>query len=145
MELIRVKTEQDLQQCFQIRQEVFVREQGVAEDLEWDELDKHPEASHHMLLMLDGLAIGTARWYAYDDETAKLQRVAVLKPLRGIGAGQRLIMAMEDDAREAGYAYAMLDSQCQAEAFYKKLGYRVISEEPFLDAGILHVRMKKKL
>lgn len=143
--MIRVKTEQDLQKCFQIRKAVFVQEQGVAEELEWDDLDRDPGASHHVLLTLNGLPIGTARWYAYDAQTAKLQRVAVLKPHRGIGAGQRLISAMEEDAREEGYAYAMLDSQCQAEAFYEKLGYRVISEEPFLDAGILHVRMKKKL
>jgi len=145
MKMIRVEGEAELQACFHIRKEVFVREQGVSEDLEWDEKDSSLGACRHFLLLLDSLPIGTSRWYGYDEETAKLQRVAVLREYRGIGAGKQLILGMEKDAKELGYAYAMLDGQCQAEAFYAKLGYEVISDAPFYDAGILHVRMKKAL
>jgi predicted GNAT family N-acyltransferase len=145
MELLRVTNDEELKECFLIRNNVFVQEQGVSEDLEWDEKDTSPGACHHFLLKQNGVAIGTARWYEYDEETAKLQRVAVLKEFRGTGAGKRLILGMEDDARVRGMSYAMLDGQCQAEAFYSKLGYEVISDEPFYDAGILHVRMKKAL
>ncbi|MNN97524.1 putative N-acetyltransferase YjcF [compost metagenome] len=52
---------------------------------------------------------------------------------------------MEELARELGLEASILDAQCQAENFYKKLGYEVISTEPFYDAGILHVRMQKML
>jgi len=142
---IHVVNEEQLQTCFRIRREVFVEEQGVSEDLEWDEKDRSAGACRHFLLMRNGEAVGTARWYGYDAETAKLQRVAVLQPYRGIGAGKRLILGMEEDARRQGYSFAMLDGQCQAELFYRKLGYAVISDEPFYDAGILHVRMKKPL
>jgi predicted GNAT family N-acyltransferase len=145
IEFIHVLSEAELKECFRIRYEVFVREQGVSEELEWDEKDRAPGACRHFLLKRDGVAIGTARWYGYDAETAKLQRVAVLQAFRGIGAGKRIIGELEEDARQNGFSYAMLDGQCQAEEFYRKLGYAVISDEPFYDAGILHVRMKKTL
>lgn len=145
MKLIHVMRAEDLQKCFQIRKEVFVHEQGVSEELEWDDKDKNQDSCRHMILMKDDLAIGTARWYGYDQDTAKLQRVAVLKEYRGIGAGKKLILGMEEDALQLGFTHSMLDGQCQAEEFYRKLGYKVISAEPFYDAGILHVRMKKKL
>ncbi|TCZ72329.1 GNAT family N-acetyltransferase [Paenibacillus albiflavus] len=145
MQMIHVTNAEDLQKCFHIRKEVFVNEQGVAEDLEWDEKDQTPDACRHMLLMKDDVPVGTARWYGYDADTAKLQRVAVLKEYRGTGAGKQLILGMEEDARKFGYTFSMLDGQCQAEQFYAKLGYEVISDEPFFDAGILHVRMRKSL
>jgi len=56
-----------------------------------------------------------------------------------------LLLALEQIAGDLGLSGAILDAQCQAEKFYAKLGYEVISEEPFYDAGILHVRMKKPL
>jgi predicted GNAT family N-acyltransferase len=145
MQLINVTSAEELQQCFQIRKEVFVHEQGVAEDLEWDDKDQTPNSCRHVLLMKDHTPIGAARWYGYDSTTAKLQRVAVLKDYRGIGAGKELILGMEEDARQLGFTFSMLDAQCQAEEFYRKLGYEVISDEPFYDAGILHVRMRKSL
>jgi predicted GNAT family N-acyltransferase len=55
------------------------------------------------------------------------------------------VAALEQQAREAGNAYCILDGQCQAEAFYHKLGYVTISRQPFEDAGIMHVRMRKLL
>jgi predicted GNAT family N-acyltransferase len=145
MEIHRVKTMEELEKCFDIRKEVFVKEQQVPQDLEMDEYDENPDACNHVLMTLDGRPVATGRWRFYDEETAKLQRVAVLKALRGTGLGKRLILEMEGHAREAGACYSMLDGQCHAEDFYRKLGYETISDEPFLDAGILHVRMRKKL
>ena len=51
------------------------------------------------------------------------------------------MMALEAQARELK-AHSVLDAQVQAEAFYRKLGYETISDEPFDDAGIPHVRME---
>ena len=53
------------------------------------------------------------------------------------------MMALEAQARELKSQYSVLDAQVQAEAFYRKLGYETISDEPFDDAGIPHVRMKR--
>lgn len=140
-----VRSDEELQACFAIRKEVFVDEQGVSVDEEIDEYDVSPEACRHVLMTEGGEPIAAARWRPYDEKTAKLQRVAVLKRLRGQGLGRELILFMERDAKEQGFEATVLDGQCQAETFYRKLGYEVISEEPFYDAGILHIRMKKKL
>lgn len=74
-----------------------------------------------------------------------MQRIAVRKPFRSKGIGRVLMMALEAQARELKLQYSVLDAQVQAEAFYRKLGYETISDEPFDDAGIPHVRMKKEL
>lgn len=145
MDIIRVTTVDQLKDCFHIRMKVFVEEQQVPAHLEMDEKDESPEASHHFLIIKDGQPLATARWYAYKPDTAKLQRVAVLKEYRGLGLGKQLILAMEQQARELNMHYSLLDAQCQAEGFYERLGYQNISPEPFDDAGIPHVRMQKQL
>jgi predicted GNAT family N-acyltransferase len=145
MEIIRVQFMEELKQCFIIRQKVFVEEQGVPADIEIDEFDASPEACCHTLLIYNNEPAATGRWQAYKVDTAKLQRLAVLKPFRGLGMGKKLILALEQQARESGFQYSILDGQCHAEAFYHKLGYETISEEPFEEAGIMHVRMQKTL
>jgi predicted GNAT family N-acyltransferase len=146
MQTKRVTTEEMLQQALDIRMAVFVNEQGVPADLEKDEYDASPDACrHHLLSMDDGQAVATGRWKTYEPGVAKMQRIAVLKSQRGQGYGKQLLLEMEQDAKACGYEASLLDAQCSAETFYRKIGYETISTEPFLDAGILHVRMRKLL
>lgn len=142
---VQAGSRSELEQCLAIRKEVFVEEQNVDIALEMDEYDESPFASIHLLLTKHGDPVGTGRLIPYDETTAKLQRIAVRKPYRGTGAGRELVMALEAAARSNGYRAAVLDAQCQAETFYRKLGYAPVSPDTFLDAGILHVRMKKQL
>ncbi|RAV19855.1 GNAT family N-acetyltransferase [Paenibacillus contaminans] len=145
MEIITVSNPSELDECLRIRLEVFVREQHVPADEEIDSFDASYDACRHILLRNGGTAVATGRWRKYEDKAAKLQRIAVLSAYRGGGFGKAVIDALENDAKAAGMEYAVLDAQCQAEAFYRKLGYETVSEKPFLDAGIWHVRMKKPL
>jgi len=146
MEIIKVKTEEQLKEALSVRIEVFVEEQNVPRDLEMDEFDISPQACRHFIIRnAQGETIAAARWRMYDEQTAKLQRIAVRQPYRGHGIGRMIIDAMEADIREAKVPAVILDGQTQAEAFYRKLGYETISSEPFLDAGIWHVRMRKRL
>lgn len=145
METIRVTTADQLQDCFKVRFEVFVNEQQVPEHLEVDEKDESPESCHHFLIVDGDQPVAAARWYEYQPQTAKMQRIAVLKAYRGKSLGKQILLAMEQQAREMNCTSSVLDAQCQAEGFYNRLGYTIISEEPFYDAGILHVRMKKPL
>jgi predicted GNAT family N-acyltransferase len=145
MDIILVHTPIELNQCFTIRKKVFVEEQGVPAELEIDEFDASPDACGHILLLNEGQPAGTGRWRQYTADTAKLQRLAVLVQYRGRGIGKKLIEALEQEAREAGNQFCILDGQCHAESFYHKLGYETISVEPFEDAGIMHVRMRKAL
>ncbi|WP_028595782.1 GNAT family N-acetyltransferase [Paenibacillus assamensis] len=144
-ELLEVKTQAQLDACIAIRLEVFVEEQQVPVEEECDEYDKLEAPAYHVLLQQKGEYIATGRIKLLDELTAKMQRIAVRKSYRGQGIGRVLVLGMEQTARVHGVERSVLDAQCQAEGFYQSLGYVTISEEPFYDAGILHVRMEKKL
>ncbi|MFM9278354.1 GNAT family N-acetyltransferase [Paenibacillus jiagnxiensis] len=144
-EIVTVTTEEQLEQALAIRTKVFVEEQNVPVEEEIDQHDRLTGTAHHFLIQDEGEMVATGRVTIYDDETAKMQRIAVLQDYRSKGYGRVLLLAMEERARELGLHYSLLDAQCQAEVFYKKLGYETISDDPFDDAGIPHVRMRKKL
>lgn len=129
----RVETESALDASFAIRREVFVEEQGVSPEEEYDGLD--PECRHY-LLTLDGAPMATARMRVLDGK-AKLQRVAVLKPGRGCGLGLALMRRMLEDARAEGLTGAALSSQVYAIPFYERLGFVAHGPE-YPDAGIPH-------
>lgn len=145
MECKRVTEQKELEGCLAVRMEVFVKEQGVSPEEEVDEYDASPAACRHFLVTDEDRPVGAARWKTYEPGVAKLQRIAVKLPYRGRAIGRLLVQAMERDASALGYREAILDAQCSAEAFYAKLGYETVSSEPFYDAGILHVRMRKAL
>lgn len=144
-EIVHITTEEQLQQALHIRTQVFVEEQKVPVEEEIDEYDVISDNVHHFLLMDTGQPVATGRMIYYKAGTAKMQRIAVHQEYRAKGYGRILLLAMEERASELGLEASILDAQCQAEPFYRKLGYEVISQEPFYDAGILHVRMQKAL
>lgn len=141
----QVTTKEQLEACFGIRMKVFVMEQKVPRDIELDEYDESPQACRHFLIRDGAKPVATGRWKVLEEGTAKLQRIAVLAEYRSQGAGRMVVETMEKDAKGQGMTAVVLDGQCTAEGFYRRLGYRTESTEPFLDAGILHVRMKKEL
>ncbi|GIO38662.1 acetyltransferase [Paenibacillus antibioticophila] len=143
--IIHVENDIQLKECLEIRKEVFVIEQKVPVDLEIDEYDVIGDQVHHVLVEVGGEPAATGRLIYYVDNAAKMQRIAVRKEYRSHGIGSVLLLGMEALARELGLTKSVLDAQCQAEAFYTKLGYETISTEPFDDAGIPHVRMTKSL
>ncbi len=129
----RVDSDADLKACFEIRNRVFVKEQGVTEREEYDGLD--PECTHY-LLTLDGKPMATLRIRNLDD-AVKVQRVAVLAEGRGAGLGAALMRHMLAEMRAAGAEKAVLGSQVSAIPFYERIGF--ISHGPeYMDAGIPH-------
>lgn len=145
MNVVRVKSDEDLAVCLEIRREVFIEEQGVSVDEEIDEQDSVDVGHHLYICHFDGVPSATARYQAYGPNEAKIQRVAVRKAFRGMGYGRRVMDAIEQMAAENGFATAVLDAQYHAQPFYEQLGYEEEDIEPFLDAGILHVRMQKPI
>ncbi len=118
-----------------IRETVFIAEQAVPPELEWDAEDV--EAVH--FLAVDGdYAIGTARLLP----DGHIGRVSVLKDWRGLKVGEQLMNAVICEAERRGLKEQMLSAQVHATAFYERLGFTVVSGE-FLDAGIPHVEMKR--
>ncbi|TCP65446.1 GNAT family N-acetyltransferase [Baia soyae] len=137
----KVESDHELNQAFAIRQKVFVHEQGVPED---QEIDEKESCSVHFLATLDKKAIGTCRMRWYEPHVAKAERVAVIPEGRGTGAGRELMLALEEHARQEGAKKIVLSAQTQALPFYEKLGY-IAEGDVYLDAGIDHKDMKKKL
>jgi predicted GNAT family N-acyltransferase len=122
-----------------VRRLVFIEEQAVPEELEWDEFDA--EARHYGLWVGGELA-GTARLVLKEDGVGKIGRVAVLREYRGAGRGAALMRHVMADARSLGCAELVLDAQVSVIPFYERLGF-VAEGEEFLDAGISHRRMRR--
>lgn len=116
-----------------IRTEVFIQEQNIAENEEWDVED---EKSLHFVMYDQNQAIATARLL----ENNSIGRVAVLKNYRGQGIGQQLMQHIIAVAREEQRAFLKLSAQVHAIGFYENLGFQVQGES-YLDCGILHVDM----
>ncbi|MEF8786986.1 MAG: GNAT family N-acetyltransferase [Haloarculaceae archaeon] len=142
-ELRQVGGDATLTDAHAVRRAVFIAEQGVSEDVEMD--DKDEDATHFVAVVAThGSPVGTTRLRAVDEDTVKIERVAVLPDHRGEGLGLRLMERAEAEARTQGYTRVRLHAQSSVEGFYERLGYRTSSEE-FEEAGIPHVEMTKDL
>jgi predicted GNAT family N-acyltransferase len=151
MTSIRVAlTEAELDQVRSIRRDVFVEEQNVPEELEYDEYDA--TSVHLLALAEDGTPLGTGR-LIHGAEALKLTgiegrvllgRLAVLSAARGTGLGAELVRAIEQAGRDRGAVELELHAQVQALGFYERLGYT--AEGPvYGDAGIPHRTMTRQL
>jgi predicted GNAT family N-acyltransferase len=117
-----------------IRRAVFVVEQRVPEDLEWDEHDAN--AVHALASTAAGTPIGTGRLL----RNGRIGRMAVLSDWRGRGVGSAVLQLLLDAARELGYAELKLHAQTHALDFYARHGFAAAGEE-FMEAGIPHREM----
>ncbi|MEU4797347.1 GNAT family N-acetyltransferase [Streptomyces sp. NPDC023327] len=149
---IRVAREAaDLEACFAVRKAVFVAEQQVPEEIEYDAYDAG--AVHVLAVDEDGVPLGTGRLLTGEAAAAKnggdagvgaLGRLAVTATARGLGVGAALVGAIEDAARARGLTAVDLHAQTHAVGFYERLGYEAYGPE-FPDAGIPHRAMRKPL
>ncbi len=120
-----------------IRQQVFVREQGVPADEEFDAADT---TASHWLAWGDGdTAMGCARLVGN-----KIGRMAVLERYRQRGVGSALLRAIVAFAVKQGIKELVLDAQTHALDFYQGVGFTVTGDE-FMDVGIPHRPMAMDL
>ena len=125
-----------------IRTEVFVNEQRIPADLEWDEADAG--ALHAVGYNRMGQAVATARLLPASDGVAKLGRMAVHQVLRGCGFGEQVLRSLAAESQRRGDRAIELHAQRTARAFYERLGFAA-QGEPFEEAGIPHVAMRSAL
>jgi predicted GNAT family N-acyltransferase len=121
-----------------VRESVFVIEQSIPVELEWDGID--PECIHALATDDRGVAIGTGRLLP----DGHIGRMAVLREWRSRGVGRAILEALVEEARRRGFAQAMLNAQSYASGFYAKSGFEVVGDE-FTEAGIPHVAMVRTL
>jgi predicted GNAT family N-acyltransferase len=123
-----------------LRHEVFVLEQGVPLE---EEYDRHDETALHLVAVDAGRVVATCRVVAAGD-TAKLGRMAVAASARGRGIASALLAEAEARARADGARRIALAAQTAVVALYERAGYSAYGER-FPDAGIEHVMMEKRL
>ena len=136
-----VTSDRELRGAFEVRRQVFVEEQGVSEDVEYDGYDT--EALH--MVAKDGeRIIGTARVRFLATGQAKIERMAILKPFRRKGIGRKIMAFLNEELRNRQIEQVILHAQYQVVAFYKSCGFEE-SGLPFREAGIKHIRMHRRL
>jgi len=128
----------DLDAIRAVREPVFLVEQQVPPDQEWDELD--PLSKHVLARDFDGRPIGTGRL----TPEQRIGRMAVLANWRGKGVGEAMLMRLLDKARDMGYPQIELHAQTHAIPFYARAGF-VAEGDEFMEAGIAHQIMRTAL
>ena len=121
-----------------VRKAVFIDEQGISPELEWDGLDE--DCRHALVLSSQGEAIGCGRMMA----DGHIGRIAVLPAWRKQKVGTAIMEALLNYARAHDYPKVDVDAQTYAIPFYKTFGFDE-EGEVFLDAGLPHIRMRLKL
>jgi predicted GNAT family N-acyltransferase len=127
--------EQAQSQAYPIRLAVFIKEQGVPEELELDEEDP---LAWHAIAKLDGQAIGTARL----QKDGKIGRMAVIQAYRRQGVASAMMNVLLKFGRQHGINQFYLHAQIEALPFYERFGF-VANGPVFNEAGIAHQIMRK--
>ena len=129
-------------QAGQLREEVFVDEQGFRAEDEWD--DDDATALHAVSLNALGQPVATGRLLQSAQHVAKIGRMAVSRPLRGAKLGRDILQVLMDIAAQRGDREVSLHAQCSAEGFYARLGF-ARRGEVFDELGVAHIEMFKRL
>lgn len=135
----KITNEKELEKAFEIRKTVFVEEQKVSPEEEYDEFEK---ISTHFLAFLDDKEAGTARW-RFTEKGIKLERFAVLASARNQGVGQALVKSVLEDvknAKDTTGKLIYLHAQLTAMPLYQKFQFKAVGEM-FEEANIQHYKM----
>ena len=139
IEIKIAKSENELENVFKIREIVFIREQKVAENIEKDKFDR---TAKHFILSYKNKPVGCAR-IRFIGNTAKLERIAVLKKYRGKGFGKIIVDYLINYCKSKKINEIFMNAQFYLKEYYGKLGF-----EPkgriFSEAGIKHIKMHFK-
>lgn len=124
-----------------IRRVVFQEEQGVIPELDFDGLD---EICEQLIAYLNNEYVGTARIKYLDNKTAKIDRLAVLLKARGQGIGKKIMSKALEIIASKNIRDVLIHSQEYVKDLHQKLGFQ-LEGEIFEEAGIRHIKMKKRI
>jgi YbgC/YbaW family acyl-CoA thioester hydrolase len=125
-----------------VRTEVFIEEQAIPIEMEWDEGDAN--CVHALALNRFGVPLATGRLLPQERGVARIGRMAVVKTLRGSGVGRAVLDALMRVAKARGDTEVRLHAQTSARAFYARAGFTPLGSE-FEEAGIPHIEMTRPL
>jgi predicted GNAT family N-acyltransferase len=142
--LIEVRSaagEQEVAWALELRERVFVGEQGVAPEAD---RDGHDADALHIAAFEDGRLVGTCRLVCGDGAIARLGRMAVEPASRNRGIGRAILETAEEAARERGAIRIRLHAQIAALPLYERAGYTPRGDM-FMEEGIEHQTMERAL
>ncbi len=143
MTRVHVGSWQELERdASRVRTEVFVEEQGIAREDEWDEADK--SAVHAVVYNRLDMPLATGRLLIASPGVGKIGRMASKRVLRGSNLGRQVLSALVAKAKARGDQEVILHAQRSAAGFYAKSGF-LERGEPFDEVGIAHIEMFKTL
>ncbi len=125
-----------------IRKQVFIDEQRIPADMEWDSVDA--DCVHALACNRFGVPLATGRLHEHVPGVAKIGRMAVVASMRGSRIGRAVLDALVQHARERGDREALLHAQCSAAPFYVRAGFAARGPV-FEEAGIPHIEMVRSL
>ncbi|MET1256572.1 GNAT family N-acetyltransferase [Aliikangiella maris] len=121
VKVITAKDKLLIESVYQLRNSIFIEEQGIAKALDKDGKD---EASKHLLIYIDDTVAATGRLFMRSDGVAELSRIAVNPQFRGAGLGKLVVEELEKLARSQNTSRMILHPHDYLESFYAQLGYR---------------------
>jgi YbgC/YbaW family acyl-CoA thioester hydrolase len=125
-----------------LRTEVFVDEQKVPAEMEWDSEDD--SALHAVVLNRMGMVLATGRLIQAEPGVARIGRMAVKKQMRGSDLGRRVLQGLIEAAKDRGDHQVILHAQCSAQGFYQRAGFTPHGAV-FEEAGMAHIEMQLSL
>ena len=136
-----VENKNELEGAFEVRRQVFTQEQGIPEDLEFDNCD---DEAMHIVVKNGDRVIGTTRLRFLAPKETKLERMAILNTFRHMGIGKKFISFLIEELESRHIERVVLHAQYSVTKFYEKCGFNV-SGQHFWEAGIKHIKMERKL
>ena len=136
-----VESESELKGAFEVRRRVFVEEQGIAVEVEYDGNDGK---ALHMVVKDGAEVIGTARVRFLNAKQAKLERMAVLDGFRRKGIGSGITAFLIEELSNRQVEQVVLHAQYGVIAFYKSCGFEETGLT-FAEAGLKHIKMQRRL
>ena len=121
-----------------LRIEIFVKEQGVPQENEFDEYDMQVP---HLVIFLDGEAVATGRVIPYGEDTVKIGRIAVKKDKRGHHLGEKIVLELLRKSKEDGAKTVYVGAQTHAVGFYEKCGFKLVGTPEYMEENIPHYDM----
>jgi predicted GNAT family N-acyltransferase len=137
MHVVIAKTQKEILDNVLVRGKVFIVEQQIDWEIEFDGLD---DQSILFTAYSDNkMPIGAARLY-----NNKVGRVATLKAYRKQGVASAIMKEIETYCSLNGIEKVVLHAQLYIKDFYEHLGYTA-EGEIFKEADIEHIKMIKKI
>ncbi len=121
-----------------LRIDIFVKEQGVPEENEFDEYDMQVP---HLVIFSDGEAVATGRIIPYGEDTVKIGRIAVKKDKRGLHLGEKIVLELLRKSKEDGAKIVRVGAQTHAVGFYEKCGFKLFGTPEYMEENIPHYDM----